>query len=163
MRHCLYKQYAQQMLSICYRYTGNRQSAEDLLHDGFIRVFETIHVFEYRGEGSLRAWMCKIFVNISMEHIRMNAHRATVSIESRQESEEYIEDEELELVPADILMRFITELSTGYRTVLNLHVFEEMSHKEIAELLHINEATSRSQYIRAKAALAKKVKAYLKK
>ena len=162
MRYYLYKQYAQQMLGICYRYTGNRQAAEDLLHDGFIRVFESIHVFEYRGEGSLRAWIRKIFVNVSMEYIRMNAHRASVSLENLQESEEFIEDEEIELVTVDVLMRFITELPTGYRTVLNLYVFEEMSHKEIAEILHINEVTSRSQYIRAKALLVRKVKAYLK-
>jgi len=149
------------MLGICYRYTGNRQVSEDLLHDGFIRVFESIHVFQYRGVGSLAAWIRKIFVNVSLEYLRANAQKTTVPLEEWKELES-IEDEELESVSADVLMRFITELPIGYRTVFNFYVFEEMSHKKIAEALHIQEASSRSQFARAKALLAQKVKAYLK-
>jgi RNA polymerase sigma-70 factor (ECF subfamily) len=74
---------------------------------------------------------------------------------------ESIQDEELELIPADVLMHFIAELPTGYRTVLNLYIFEEMPHKEIAKILHINEASSRSQYARAKTLLAQKIKNYI--
>jgi len=147
------------MLGICYRYTGNKQVSEDLLHDGFIRVFESIRLFQYRGAGSLQAWIRKIFVNVSLEYVR--TQKSTVPMEEWKEPES-IPDEEFESVPADVLMRFITELPTGYRTVFNFYVFEEMSHKEIAEILHIHEASSRSQFARAKALLAQKVKAYLK-
>ena len=149
------------MLGICYRYTGDKQVSEDLLHDGFIRVFESIRVFQYRGAGSLKAWMRKIFVNVSLEYLRTKAQNSTVSLEEWQEQAS-IQNEELESVPADVLMRFITELPAGYRTVFNFYVFEEMSHKEIAEILHINEASSRSQFARAKNLLAHKVKAYMK-
>ena len=148
------------MLGVCYRYTGNRQVSEDLLHDGFIRVFESIHVFQYRGIGSLGAWIRKIFVNVSLEYLRASAQKSTVSLEEWQEPES-IRDEEFELVPADVLMGFIAELPTGCRTVLNFYIFEEMPHKEIAKILHINEASSRSQLARAKTLLAQKVKAYL--
>jgi RNA polymerase sigma-70 factor (ECF subfamily) len=159
-RRYLYEFYARQMLGICYRYTGNRQVAEDLLHDGFIRVFEAIRVFRYRGEGSLKAWISKIFVNVSLEYLRANARNTTVSLEEWKEPVSF-RDEEFESVPADVLMRFITELPPGYRTVFNLYVFEEMPHREIAGILHINEASSRSQLARAKSLLAKKVKKYI--
>jgi RNA polymerase sigma-70 factor (ECF subfamily) len=148
------------MLGVCYRYTGNRQVSEDLLHDGFIRVFESIRAFQYRGEGSLKAWISKIFVNVSLEYLRANAQKTTVPLEEWKESESF-PDEELESIPADVLMRFITELPAGYRTVFNLYVFEEMPHKEIAGILHINEASSRSQLARAKSFLAKKIKKYI--
>ena len=147
------------MLGICYRYTGNKQVSEDLLHDGFIRVFESIRLFQYRGAGSLTAWIHKIFVNVSLEYVR--TQKSTVPMEEWKEPES-IPDEEFESVPADVLMRFITELPAGYRTVFNFYVFEEMTHKEIAETLHIHEASSRSQFARAKALLAQKVRAYLK-
>jgi len=161
VRHCLYERYARQMLGVCYRFTGNRQISEDLLHDGFIRVFESIRVFQYRGAGSLTAWIHKIFVNVSLEYLRANIQKATVPLEEWQEAE-LAGDEEFELVPADVLMRFVSELPTGYRTVFNFYIFEEMSHKEIGEMLHINEASSRSQFARAKMLLAQKVKAYLR-
>jgi RNA polymerase sigma-70 factor (ECF subfamily) len=162
IRHYLYEQYAQQMLGICYRYTGNREVSEDLLHDGFIRVFESIRVFQYRGNGSLKAWISKIFANVSLEYLRANAQKATVPLEDWQELES-IQNEDIESIPEDVLMRFITELPTGYRTVLNLYIFEEMPHKKIAKILHINEASSRSQFARAKTLLAQKIKSYIKR
>ena len=149
------------MLGVCYRYTCNRQVSEDLLHDGFIRVFESIHVFQYRGAGSLQAWLRKIFVNVSLEYLRANARMMTVPLEEWKEPEA-VRDEEFVSVPEEVLIRFIAELPVGYRTVFNFYVFEDMSHKEIADKLHINEASSRSQYARAKNLLAQKVKAYLK-
>ncbi|MDR0733722.1 MAG: sigma-70 family RNA polymerase sigma factor [Dysgonamonadaceae bacterium] len=159
-RRYLYEFYARPMLGVCYRYTDNRQVSEDLLHDGFIRVFESIGAFEYRGKGSLKAWISKIFVNVSLEYLRANAQKPTAPLEEWTSSEAFRE-EELETVPTDVLMRFITELPTGYRTVFNLYVFEEMPHREIARLLHINEASSRSQLARAKSLLAKKIGEYI--
>jgi RNA polymerase sigma-70 factor (ECF subfamily) len=161
IRRYLYEQYAQQMLGICYRYTGSKEVSKDLLHDGFIRIFESIRIFQYRGSGSLVAWMRKIFVNISLEYIRANAQKTTVSLEKWDEIK-FIIDEEIESIPADILMRFIAELPSGYRTVLNLYIFEEIPHKEIAKILHINEVSSRSQLARAKIMLGQKIRKYIK-
>lgn len=160
-RHYLYDKYANQMMSICYRYAGDREVAEDLMHDGFIRIFEAIHLFEYRGAGSLRAWMTRIFTNTALDYLRKNDLFSSVSLEGRPEPEA-VEEEDFELIPADVLMRFIAELSPGYRAVFNLNTFDRMSHKEIAGILKINESSSRSQLTRAKAILAQKVKDYIR-
>jgi RNA polymerase sigma-70 factor (ECF subfamily) len=159
-RRFLYDSYARQMMGICYRYAGNRETAEDLLHDGFIRVYEAIGKFEYRGEGSLRAWLSRIFTNVSLEYLRRNPTWEILPIEELQISEEP-EDDDIEVIPIETLMQFVAELPAGYRTVLNLFVFENKSHREIAEIMHINEVTSRSQFLRAKNLLAKKVKKYI--
>ena len=139
----LYDTYAKQMLSICYRYTGGMDVAYDLLHDGFLKVFSSCSGFTYRGEGSLKAWMSRIFVNTALEYLRKK--------------------DVLKQIPTSVLMQFVQELPTGYRTVFNLYTFEERSHKEIAELLHINERSSSSQLCRAKAMLVKKVNDYIQK
>ena len=159
-RHHLYKNYAQQMMGICYRYTGDMQVSEDLLHDGFIKIFESIPFFQYRGCGSLKAWMSKIFTNLSLEYLRKNSSKEPISLEEWDEVVSTTE-EDFEAVPEGLLMHFIAELPDGYRTVFNLNTFEDMSHKEIATVLHINESSSRSQLARAKAILADKVKAYI--
>jgi RNA polymerase sigma-70 factor (ECF subfamily) len=161
-RRYLYDCYAPLMKGICYRYTGDKEAAEDLLHDGFIRVFDSIHVFEYRGDGSLKAWMSRIFMNVSLEYLRKIRLQPTVSIDEYQEPAT-IQEEDLKAVPTEVLMHFVAELPDGYRTVFNLHIFEEMPHKEIAEILHIHEGSSRSQLLRAKALLIKKVNEYLER
>jgi len=159
-RRLLYERYAKIMLGICFRYTGDISVAEDLLHDGFIRIFETIHSFNYRGEGSLKAWISRIFINLALAYLRKACLTESLSPEALQE-ENQVSEEDLETIPLDVLMRFITELPTGYRTVFNLNTFEEMSHKEIAETLQINESSSRSQLSRAKTILAEKVNNYV--
>jgi RNA polymerase sigma-70 factor (ECF subfamily) len=160
VRRCLYERYSQKMLAICYRYTGDRQVAEDLLHDGFIRIFESIGKFEYRGDGTLKAWMNKIFSNLSLEYLRKTSLMGFISLDEQET--DIIEENDYIDIPSDILMNFIANLPAGYRTVFNLYIFEDKSHKEIAKLLHINEVTSRSQLARAKVILAKKVREYLK-
>jgi RNA polymerase sigma-70 factor (ECF subfamily) len=159
-RRYLYEIYAPQMMGICYRYTGDREVSEDLLHDGFIRIFESIHIFQYRGNGSLKAWMGRIFTNVALEYLRKNSLVDPVPLDEIEEPAT-VSENNFEIIPIEILMRFVTELPEGYRTVFNLHVFEEMSHKEIAKILHINESSSRSQLTRAKAILSGRVKAYI--
>lgn len=161
-RRYLYENYAQRMMGICFRYTGDLQASEDLLHDGFIKIFESFSSFQYRGEGSLKAWMSRVFANIALEHLRKNSLKEPISLEEWQETES-VSERDFETIPNDVLMSFITELPDGYRTVFNLNTFEEMSHKEIADLLQINESSSRSQLARAKSILAGKVKTYINK
>ena len=159
-RHHLYSNYARQMMGICYRYTGDMQTSEDILHDGFIKIFESIRFFQYRGEGSLKAWMSKIFANLSLEYLRNSNLKEPLPLEEWEETPS-VSEKDFEIVPPEILMRFVAELPEGYRTVFNLNTFEDMSHKEIAGVLHINESSSRSQLARAKAILANKVKVYI--
>jgi RNA polymerase sigma-70 factor (ECF subfamily) len=159
-RRYLYEIFAPKMMGICFRYTCDMQVSEDLLHDGFIRVYEAIRLFQYRGPGSLKAWMGKIFTNIALDYLRKNSFKESVSLDEIEEPENLLE-ENFETIPTAVLMRFLAELPEGYRTVFNLYAFEEMSHKEIAGLLHINESSSRSQLTRAKTILAKKIKTYI--
>lgn len=159
-RKQLYERYAQRMMAICYRYLGNKDEAEDVLHDGFIRIFESIHSFQYRGEGSLRAWMTKIFINTALHQIKKQALWEPLLVEPERIEEVSVNEEELGVIPDEVLLGFISDLPAGYRTVLNQYVFDEMSHKEIALELGINESSSRSQLARAKAMLADKVKLY---
>lgn len=163
-RRELYERYAGRMLALCIRYTGNREEAEDLLHDGFLKLFSSFDKFVWRGEGSLRAWMERVMVNVVLEHLRRNdVLRQSAALDDMPlEAYDEPSPEACDTIPVQVLMRFISELPAGYRTVFNLYVMEGKSHKEIASLLGINEKSSASQLARAKAALAEKVKGWMK-
>ncbi len=162
-RKKLYETYGGRLFTLLYRYTANREIAEDLLHDSFIKIFSSIDKFAYRGEGSLRAWLERVTVNIALEYLRKNNNNdPVISIEEMLELSDQPEPEDIEMIPKDILMKFISELPDGYRTVFNLYTFEEKSHKEIALMLGINEKSSSSQLSRAKALLTIKIKEYVK-
>ena len=160
----LYEHYAGRMLAICLRYTGNRDTAQDLLHDGFLKIFGSFDKFTWRGDGSLRAWMERIMVNIALQFLRKNDAISQASpLEEVPEAYNEAAESDVELIPQHVLMDFIREIPTGYRTVFNLYVFEEKSHKEIAQLLGINEKSSASQLFRAKSVLGKKIKDWITK
>lgn len=157
----LYNQYAGKLLAIGLRYLGDRETAEDVLHDVFIQVFGSFDKFSYRGKGSLLAWLSRIMVNTSLEHLRKaKISDEMVSIDTLQD--DIVDADSVDLIPEEVLMRFIQELPDGYRTVFNLYTFEDKSHKEIAQLLGINERSSSSQYFRARSLLAKRINEYLK-
>jgi RNA polymerase sigma factor, sigma-70 family len=159
----LYEQYAGLMLGVCYRYAGDRETAEDLLHDGFIKAYSSFDKFTYRGEGSLRAWLSRLMVNISLDYLRKSAaSKQTLTLDQIPDNMEDPQEEDISLIPHQVLIKFITELPTGYRTVFNLSIMEQLSHKEIADQLGINERTSSSQLFRAKKLLAKKINDYLR-
>ncbi|MDR0954426.1 MAG: sigma-70 family RNA polymerase sigma factor [Rikenellaceae bacterium] len=153
----IYERYATQMLGVCYRYVNNRETARDLLHDGFITVFTKIG--DFRGEGSFEGWLRRIFVTTSLGYLRKNAN---FQEDARPVDEMYDLRHDgasaLEAMSAQELVETIGQMPDGYRTVLNLYAVEGYSHKEIAELLHISEATSRSQYSRARTFLQKNLK-----
>jgi len=160
----LYEQYAGLLMAVCVRYAGERESAQDILHDGFLKIFRSFAQFSYRGEGSLRAWLTRIIVNESLEFLReKNQLSQTVLMENLPDTIPDSEECDWEQIPQSQLMRFIEDLPTGYRTVFNLYVLEEKSHKEIAEILGITERTSSSQLYRAKSLLMKKINDYIKK
>lgn len=162
-RKVLYEHYGGQLMAICLRYVGNREAAEDVLHDGFIRVFQSMDKFSYQGEGSLKAWLSKVMVNESLGYLRKQASKLQQEVLVDEIPDREDEEEDMDDIPRSVLMKFISELPDGYRSVFNLFVFEEKSHKEIGKLLGITEHTSSSQFYRAKCLLIKKIKEYREK
>lgn len=159
-RKQLYEQYASLLMAICIRYCNDRDLAQDVLHDGFLKIFRSFDKFHYKGDGSLKAWLSRIMVNEALEALRKRNLSNELSIDELVDD---IEDEEdLERIPQSVLMEFVKELPDGYRAVFNLYVFEEKSHKEIAKILGITEHTSSSQFFRAKKWLMNKISGYLK-
>lgn len=155
----LYETHAGKMFFVCIRYCKNREEAEDILQEGFIKVFKYISSFKF--EGSFEGWVRRIMVNTAIEHIRKNkqAHafedvenivehpESTLNITGRLDEKE--------------LVRMVHMLPDGYRTVFNMYVIEGYSHKEIAGMLGIAEGTSKSQLSKAKEFLKTLLHKYL--
>ncbi|MEP6949062.1 MAG: RNA polymerase sigma factor [Ginsengibacter sp.] len=152
MQEILYRQFSPKMYGVCLRYSGNVEDANDLLQEGFIKIFKNL--VRFRGDGSFEGWMRRIFVNTSIEHFRKKVKLYNVS----EVQENTIEDVELNVLDSmaekDIIL-LVNELAPGYKAVFNMHVIEGYSHKEIAEILGITEGTSKSQLARAKGVLKK--------
>ncbi|MDR3217499.1 MAG: sigma-70 family RNA polymerase sigma factor [Dysgonamonadaceae bacterium] len=160
----LYETYSQYAMGICFRYTGDEMLAEDVLHDGFIRVFAAIHSFQYREEGSLKAWLKRIFCNESLYFLKKNKlWNNFIPIQDYDVPEEEPDISSWRTIPKEVLMQYISRLSVGYRIVFNLYMFENLSHKEIGKQLGIKEEASRSRLSRAKAILTKQIKEYISK
>lgn len=160
-RKMLYTLYAQKMLAVCYRYTGNLETAHDVLHDGFIKIYTH---FTFRGECALQAWMSRVMASQAIDYLRKEQRSGQwMSYEEHLPDvpDESSIDESAYELPQEVLMSFVAELPPGCRTVFNLYVFEEKSHREIAQMLHIREHSSTSQLCRAKNLLAKRIKEYI--
>ena len=155
----LYDRYAGYAMATAMRYIADQDDACDVVQDSFIKVFTTIGSFGYRGEGSLKAWVNRIVANQAIDHVKSRQRLSFVSDIPDDSSDD---SPDVERVPPDVLNRLIALLPTGYRLVLNLYVFEQLSHKEIGRRLGIGENTSASQYNRAKNKLAGLIKNYLK-
>lgn len=154
----LYNRYVGYAMAVALRYVPERDDAQDVIHDSFVKILTSIAKFTYRGEGSLKAWILRIVANEAVSFIKQKGRFTFVDEIPDMENQE---DPQVENVPPQVLNRLIGELPDGYRVVLNMFVFEQKSHKEIAEELDIKESTSASQYLRAKKLLAKKIKNYL--
>ena len=150
----LYDTFAEQMLGTCFRYTKSMNDAEEVLQQGFIKVFQNLH--QFRSEGDLGAWIRRIMVNTALEKFRQNKIKFIDSeIFEFKDSLSY-EDIESNISANDIL-KVMQELSPQYRTVFNLYVNEGYSHKEISEKLNISVGTSKSNLSRARTILQKRV------
>lgn len=144
----LFDQYADAMLAVCTRYVKTHADAEELMLNGFYKFLSQVNKFVYNGPGSIGPWLRKIMVNECLMFLRK---KGQLIINNEQAAEEIgISEEAIDKLSAAELFRSITELPAGYRTVFNLYVMEEMSHKEIAALLGISEGTSKSQLSKAK-------------
>jgi RNA polymerase sigma factor (sigma-70 family) len=152
----LYNQHAEVMLGVCYRYTKSVADAEDVLQEGFIRVFKNLH--QYKSEGELGAWMRRIMVTTALNYLKRNAkYQHDLAFEKIEMHPVTDENPEVKMSTKE-LASLIQQLPTGYQTIFNLHAVEGYSHVEIGELLGISDGTSRSQYARARALLINWIK-----
>lgn len=152
----LYGRYSPKMFSICLRYAKDYHSAEDILQEGFIKVFRYIEKF--RNEGSFEGWMRRIFVNTAIEQYRKSTNLYSI-IDNDDKPIDIADDSGFDHLEMDDLLNMVQSLSPGYRTVFNLYAIEGYTHKDIAKLLGVTEGTSKSQLARARQLLQKMVEA----
>jgi RNA polymerase sigma factor (sigma-70 family) len=150
----LFKIYYGKMLMVCKRYTMDDDSAQEILQNGFIKIFEKLEMFDFKG--SFDGWVRRIIANTAIDSIRKLKRMPYLSdtdsefvteTENKMEEEEEVE---FKTIQANIALEAVEELTPGYRAVFNLYVFEEYTHKEIAEILGISEGTSKSNLAKAK-------------
>ncbi|MBK9109426.1 MAG: sigma-70 family RNA polymerase sigma factor [Saprospiraceae bacterium] len=155
----LFDRYSGKMLAVCLRYSRHRMEAEDLLQDGFIKVFTNLE--QYKSEGPFEQWVRKIMINNAIK----NCHRKSFQNEfnAGDDLPDSVEEPEvIDKMAETELLNIISELPEGYRMVFNLYAIEGYSHREIAESLQIEESTSRSQLVKARKALQEKLLKYQK-
>ena len=150
-QEAFYNKFSPKMLGVCYRFAKNREDAEDMLQEGFIKIFTQIH--QYRNEGALEGWIRRIVVHTCINVLKKNKKFAE-SVDIIHANSIHVKEDMIpSIMQAKQVVECIRMLPMGYRTVLNLYAIEGYSHKEIAGMLDIEESTSRSQYTRAKAML----------
>ena len=149
----LYNYFAPRMFGICLRYANDQPQAEDILQEGFIKVFNNLHRF--RNEGSFEGWIKRIFVNTAIEYYRKSS-RWQFHSEPEDLPELSYNSHIIEQLVANDLLQLIKQLPLGYRTVFNLYAIEGYSHREIGELLQISEGTSKSQLAKSSNQFTKK-------
>lgn len=156
----LYASHAGYLKAVAARYLADDEELRDVLQESFVRIFEAIGRFEYRGKGSLRAWMTRITVNEALKSLKRRGRLETLRMEYDPPDTGADDDPPLADIPQAAVQQMIRELPAGYRTVFNLYVFERKSHREIARMLGIGESSSASQLHRAKNMLAKRIREY---
>ncbi len=150
---CLFDEFAGKILFICRRYVKSPEDAEEIMLDGFYKVFKTIDTFSYQGDAALFGWIKKIMINECLMFLRK---KNVFTMVSDAEAENISLDEDLlDRLSAAEIFNLIVQLPVGYRTVFNLYEIEGMPHKDIATLLDISEGTSKSQLSKSKILLQK--------
>lgn len=153
----LYVLFKTKMFGICLRYAGDYNDAQDILHDGFLKVFEKVNQFKFKG--SFEGWIRKIIVNTALERFRTKYQVISINDNFKE-----VDRKGKDNISADIsvkeILKFVQELSPRYRMVFNLYAIEGYSHKEISEMLNISEGTSKSNLSRARAVLQNKINKY---
>ena len=148
----LYRLYSAKLFGLCLKYSDNYQQAQDNLQDGFVTIFEKIN--QYKDQGSFEGWMKRILINTALQkHRQQKVYGIT--------NEDYLQEEEVEVetddLSVDFLLKCVQELPDRYRQVFNMYVMDGYSHREISEMLHISEGTSKSNLARARMALREKI------
>jgi len=151
----LFERFKRKMFAVCLRYAPTKEDAEDMLQEGFIKVFRDL--YQYSGVGNFEGWVRKVFVNTALQHLQKHKKGIFLSLQEDIEYEEEApEDYFMDEHTAQQLLHILQQLPVGFRTVFNLHVLEGYSHPEIAAMLGISVGTSKSQLLRAKAHFKKR-------
>jgi RNA polymerase sigma factor (sigma-70 family) len=149
----LYNRFSRKMFGVCLRYAESKEEAEDLLQEGFIKVY--LNLSSFKAVGSLEGWIRKVMVNMAIENFR----KQKIKLSGEDVPEDHADEENiLSSLHAGEIVKIIQAMPKGYRAVFNLYAIEGYNHREIGELLGINENTSKSQYSRARAYLAEQIK-----
>lgn len=159
-QRALYDHFRSSMFGVCLRYAGNYDDAMDIFQDGFIKVFEKIGQFSFKG--AFEGWIRRIMVNTAFEKYRRQVIMSPLTENTDAEADDGDTDGYIEISREDLL-NYIQELSPAYRIVFNLYVIEGHTHKEIAEMLDISEGTSKSNLSRARVILKEKVQKHFKR
>lgn len=155
MQEMLYKRYASKMLGVCMRYATDRMEAEDMLQNGFVKVFKKLD--DFRGDGSFEGWIRRIMVHSSIEYYRKN-HKMLQMVDIETSGEEQsVDPVAASNLGVQDLLAIIQQLPPGYKMVFNMYAIEGYSHKEIADILSITEGASKSQLSRARAILKEQI------
>lgn len=150
----LYDRYARRMYAVCLRYARHELEAQDLMQEGFIRVFDKLK--DFRLEGSLEGWVRRIMVHTAINHYRRKSfHLERFGLERLPDSP--VESDALDQLGQEEILSLVASLPDGYRMVFNLFAIEGYDHSEIAELLGCGESTSRSQLAKARRLLQQKL------
>lgn len=150
-QEALYSRFSPRMLGVCYRFARNREDAEDMLQEGFIKVFTQMP--QFRGEGALEGWIRRIIVHTCINILKKNK-KFVDNVDLIYAGSIYLNENNIpSILETKEVVESVRQLPMGYRTVLNLYAIEGFTHREISQMLDIEESTSRSQYTRAKAML----------
>lgn len=165
----LFDKHSSWMMGVCLRYSKDQEDAQDILQDSLVKIFKAIKNFNFTSDAQFVSWLKTIIINTSLNHLRAQAKNIFISIDFESEklaSSHYNEDEALDEdefeYSQEVLMKYIQELPVGYKTVFNLYVFEDFTHKEISEQLNISENTSKTQLFKARNMLRNKITKSLK-
>ena len=154
-QRALFERFAPKMMAVCLRYSKDREQAEDVLQDGFVKVF--MKLSDFKSEGSLEGWIRRVMVNTALDQLRKNGKLlgdiSTDDVAYKLEHNDPIEEN----LMAEDLMKLVLAMPEGYKVVFNMFAIEGYSHAEIAATLGITESTSKSQYSRAKAYLRERI------
>lgn len=156
----LYDQYSGYIMAIVMRYVPDKDDVPDVVQEAFIKIFTSIELYEYRGEGTLKMWLSRVTANEALGFLR---RKGNITFTDNIPDEPIDDEPDISQITNEALTEMIASLPEGYRVVLNLYVFGQMTHKEIADELGITPSTSASQYYHAKKMLADKIKEYNKR
>ncbi|MBR5934866.1 MAG: RNA polymerase sigma factor [Bacteroidaceae bacterium] len=161
----LYTRYAGRLYAVCFRYIGNKEEAQDLMHDAMIKAMDSIRLFHYSGEGSLYAWLRRLTVNVSIDRLREKGKAQIVPLDLTMEPavSEPQDDEDADNIPAQVMLDMVASLPDVRRTVFNMYCIDGFSHKEIAEAINITEKGSASILAKSRAQLRNAINEYLKR